>query len=149
VEKDKIFSCASIEVLEIPTFSGHLMFMYCDNITKFVSCWVQHVIACVATMVVQMHGFTNEKYELLSVNDTNQNFVERVFFFLQASSRLVFYKCTCYIFLKNIFSTIYDEVKLILTSSSIIIILVPNKESQADLELHKALTTRTSFRTNL
>jgi hypothetical protein len=53
------------------------------------------------------------------------------------------------VFLKNISSTIYDEVKLILTSSSIIIILVPNKESQAHLELHKALTTRTSFRTNL
>jgi hypothetical protein len=51
--------------------------------------------------------------------------------------------------LKNISSTIYDGMKLILTSSSIIIILVPNQESQAHLELHKALTTRTSFRTNL
>jgi hypothetical protein len=101
VEKDKIFSCASIEVLEIPTFPVRLMFMYCDNITKFVSCWVQHVIACVATMVVQVHGFVNEKYELLIVNDTNQNFVERVFFFLQASNRLVFYKCTCYSFFEE------------------------------------------------
>jgi len=49
------------------------------------------------------------------------------------------------VFLKNIFSTIYDEVKLILTSSSIIIILVPNKESQAHLELHKALPLELAF----
>jgi hypothetical protein len=53
------------------------------------------------------------------------------------------------VFLKNIYSTIYDEVKLIWTSSSIIIILVPNKESQTHLELHKALTTRTNFQINL
>jgi hypothetical protein len=52
--------------------------------------------------------------------------------------------------LKNVFSTVYGEVKLISASSSIIIIHVPDIEVQAHLELiHKALTSGTNFWTNL
>jgi hypothetical protein len=100
-------------------------------------------------MVVQVHGFVNEKYELLIVNDTNQTYGKSVFFSYKQIVDLFSISAHAIVFLTNISSIIYDEVKLILTSSSIIIILVPNKESQAHLELHKALTTRTSFRTNL
>ncbi len=67
---------------------------------------------------------------------------------LYHGNTLVSYRCTCYnyLILKNVCSIVYGEVKLISTSSSIIIIHVLDIEVQTHLEfIHKALTSGTKF----
>jgi DNA-directed RNA polymerase subunit L len=42
--------------------------MHCDSIVEFVSYKVQHVVACIANIVIQVHGLMNQKYELIVTN---------------------------------------------------------------------------------
>jgi hypothetical protein len=46
------------------------MFMHHHSIVKFIACKVQHDVACIIVMVVQVHNLMNQKYELFVVNRT-------------------------------------------------------------------------------
>jgi hypothetical protein len=142
--------------MEIATFPIYIMFVHCDSIVEFVTCKVQHVVACIANVVIQVHGLGNQKYELIVTNGTKPGDIITFSlwnFFSSSYKELVNLFSTCAPttnLLKNVSSIIYGEVKLISTLSSIIIFPVPNKKVQEHLEdIHKALTMGTTFWTNL
>ncbi len=56
--------------MEILIFPIQLMFMHHHSIVKFIACKVQHDVACIVVMVVQVHGSMNQKYELSVINKT-------------------------------------------------------------------------------
>ncbi len=124
--------------------------MHCDLIIEFVICKVQHV-------VIQVDGLVNQNYELIVADGTKLEDI--ITFSLWKKKKSSFYKelinlfsigAIATILLENVSSTIFGEVKLIATLSSIIISPVPDKEAQEHLEdIHKALTMGTIFWTNL
>jgi metal-responsive CopG/Arc/MetJ family transcriptional regulator len=56
--------------VEILIFPIQLMFMNHHSIVKFIAHKVQHDVACIVVMVVQVHGSMNKNYELSVVNGT-------------------------------------------------------------------------------
>jgi hypothetical protein len=113
---------------------------------------MQHVAACIANVVIQVHGLVNQKYEFIVADGTKP---EDIIMFSLWKKKSSFYKelvnlfSTCAlatILLKNVSSTIYGEVKLISTLSFIIIFLTLDKEVQEHLEdIHKALIVGTTL----
>ncbi len=63
-------SSLNTEIMEIATFPIQIMFMHCDSIVKFVICKVQHVVACIDNVVIQVHGLVNQKYEPIIADET-------------------------------------------------------------------------------
>lgn len=76
--------------------------MHSDSIVKFVTRKVQYVVACIADIIIQVHGLVNQKYELIVVDGTkHENIItislwKKKIFFLERASRFVFNRCTCH-----------------------------------------------------
>ncbi len=60
----------SIEIMEISNFFIQIMFMHCDSIVGFITHKMQYVIACIADVVIQVHGLVNQKYEFIVADGT-------------------------------------------------------------------------------
>jgi len=110
------------------------MFMHCDSIVEFVTCKVQHVVACIANVVIRVHGLVNHKYELIVTDGTKLEDIITFSLWILFSSckelvNLFSMGAPTTILLKNVSSTIYGEVKFISTLSSITILPIPNKKT--------------------
>lgn len=110
------------------------MFIHCDSIVEFVTCKVQHVVACIANVVIRVHGLVNHKYELIVIDGTKLEdivtFSVWIFFsFYKELVNLFSIGVPTTILLKNVSSTIYGEVKFISTLNSITILPIPNKKT--------------------
>jgi hypothetical protein len=101
VEKDKIFSCANIEVLEFLPFPvilclcivTTLQSLYLVESNMSLHVFLQWLSKC---MVLWMR-ITNCWVSMTQIKTLWKEF----FFSPEASSRLVFYKCTCYSFFEE------------------------------------------------
>ncbi len=131
------------------------MFMRHHSIIKFIAHRVQHDVAYIIVMVMQVHGSMNQKYKLSDVNRTRSEDIKtfslwKEFFSTYKLVDMFATNVPTTILLKNVSSTMKDEVKLISTSNSIILTLIPNTKAHEQLKLvHKALTNETSFWTKL
>jgi len=111
-------------------------------------------ISCVVTIACPSAWFCELEVWVIDYqwyrSRSHQNFVERIFFFLQAVSRLVFYKCTYYSFFeKHLFNHIWwSEVDFNIKfhHNNSCSKQISSSTSWTSLE---ALTTKTNFRTNL